>query len=492
MNATYPDEDTKPVTGVKVTEHNYSEAGNEVVLFNDGLDGEETIEFNEPYHDLLIEGGTIVESGANYAKISAEGTVTLTGKPYTHVTRVVTAGNVNGSSEESVKTISSCYLANPQIAQAIADRFFAYLQCNCTINQDVISGVEKAGDVVSVINPYTREMVTATIKKFDVTLSAINKANAEFLVGFVPGGVLAGFTNCAMLTGNGNWTVPDGVTKIRIILVGAGGGGGGGKRGNAGGDSTEDGEIGTGGTGGNGGKAGAGGRIFELSLDVTPGQTFDFACGIGGVGGNGQTASVAQSEGTAGTPTTFGAYSSDYGRQYPYGYFEAKTGITFAASGLEGYKGGDGGDGNNEWEDANEKRMKAENGDDVAEYSGGMGSTARSNTSSSGRNGTDYYGGGGGGAAYGSDGGDAPGTQPNTWSSRGGDGATGMDGLSGTNYGQGGSAGHGGGGGGGAGIMYTWNIDYSNQNRGYAVSGGEPGNGTNGGNGAAGAIVVYY
>jgi len=476
----------KPVVCVQVTEHNYFEAGNVVTLFSDGVDGTEMIEFNQPYHSLAIEGGTIVESGANFAKISARGTVTLTGKPYTHVTRVVSAGNAEVAPTDTVKTVSNCYLANPQIAQSLAERLFAYLQCNKTIQQDVLFGTERAGDVVSVINPYTLEQETATIKSLAVTMSSVNKANAEFLVGFTPQGTLSGFTNHAMLTGSGSWAVPDGVAKIRIILVGAGGGGSGGKRGTAGGDSTEDDPVepGEGGAGGAGGKAGAGGRIFEISLDVTPGQSFAFACGIGGTGGKGQTASVAQSDGTAGTPTTIGGYSSDYGRQYPYGYFEAKTGTTFAASGLEGHAGGKGGNGNDQWEDENENRMKGEDGEAVAEYAGGTGARARDVEASSGRNGTTYYGGGGGGAAYGAAGGNAGNT------SDGGDGATGNAGADGVNPGQGGGAGNGGGGGGGAGLRHRWDIDFNSYFQ--TAYGGEPGNGTNGGDGADGAIIIYY
>ena len=477
----------KPVTGVKVTEHNYFKAGNVVTLFSDGVDGEELIEFNEPYHSLSIEGGTIVESGANFARISAKGTVTLTGQPYTHVTRIVTAGNVGTGSTENVKTVSSCYLANPQIAQALADRFYAYLQCNRTITQGVLTGTEKAGDVVSVINPYTMELETATIKKYDVTLSATNKANAEFLVGYVPGGALSGFKNHVMLNGSGSWSVPNGVDKIRIILVGGGSGGSGGNRGSAGGNSTAESPItvGDGGSGGSAGKAGTGGRIFEISLDVSPGQAFTFACGSGGSGGRGQTASASAADGSAGGATTFGGYSSDYGRLYPYGYYEAKTGITFSSAGAAGYAGGRGGKGNDTEYDYNtDMYLKGENGEAVAGYAGGTGARFSYTGDYDRRNVTEYYGGGGGGAAYGSKGGDAN-------ASTGGVGATGTSGSPGTNPGQGGGAGHGGGGGGGAGTVYYWNPTFDSSCY-YSASGGEPGNGSAGGAGVAGAIVIYY
>lgn len=484
----------KPVVGVKLTEHNYFPAGNEVTLFADGVDGEELIEFNQPYHDLKIEGGTILESGANYARISAKGTVTLTGQPYTHVTRIVTAGKVDTGSTENVKNVTSCYLANPQIAQSLAERFYAFLKCNKTITQDVLTGTERAGDVVSVINPYTLEMEPATIKKFDVTMSATNKARASFLVGFVPQGVISGFKNYVMLTNSGSWTVPKDVAKIRIILVGGGTGGGGGRRGRAGGNFTpvDNGvqTVGDGGSGGSEGKAGSGGRVFEISLDVIPGQAFDFSCGIGGIGGKGQTETTAATEGVVGTPTTFGGYSSDYGRLYPYGYFEAKTGLTFSAAGADGYPGGRGGKGNDQdWDSSSQSYVYAEDGEAVESFRGGRGAHYREQEiGNSGRNSYEYYGGGGGGAAYGSIGGDAPGFSG--YSSNGGEGATGSAGRSGVNPGQGGGAGNGGGGGGGAGWAYHWNPTFTS--RWMSAVGGAPGAGSNGGNGANGAIVIYY
>lgn len=484
----------KSVVGVQVTEHNYFEAGNEVVLFSDGVDGSEFIEFSQPYHGLKIEGGSIVESGANFARISAKGTVVLTGKPYTHVTRVVTAGSTEASPTDTIKTVTNCYLANPQIAQSLADRLFSFLQCNKTIQQDVLFGTERAGDVVSMINPYTMEQETGTIQEMDVTVSGVNKAAVKMLVGFSPAGVISGFKNYAMLTGSGSWSVPSGVEKIRIILVGGGTGGGGGNRGSAGGNSTDEHpiEVGDGGAGGSAGKAGAGGRIFEISLDVSSGQAFSYACGSGGAGGAGQTANAKAADGSAGVPTTFGGYSSDYGRLYPYGYYEAKTGITFSAAGAEGYAGGRGGKGNDtEWDDNYEEKLGGENGESVAGYAGGSGRHYHYTGSYDRRNTTEYYGGGGGGAAYGTKGGDAPGGSEYNASSAGGVGATGVAGLSGTNPGQGGGAGHGGGGGGGAGTVYHWNPTFDDIYY-ISASGGAPGNGSAGGKGAAGAIIIYY
>lgn len=475
-----------PVSGVQLTEHNFFKGGDVVTLFEDGVDGEEFIEFSEPYHSLSCTGGSIVESGVNYAKIKATGTVTLTGKPYTHVTRVVTAGAVNASAMDNVKTVSRCTLANPQIAQALAERVFAFLQCSRTIKQDVLFGSERAGDVVSIFNPYTRQMETGTIRALDLSLSAVNRASVECLMGFVPSGVISGFTSHQLLTGSGAWTVPAGVKKIRIILVGGGTGGGGGSRGTAGTNSNEN-VPGTGGAGGSAGAAGPGGKVFEISLDVTPGQVFNFNCGVGGAGGAGQTETAAAVPGTAGTPTIFGGYSSDYGRLYPYGYFEAKTGFTMSTAGAAGLAGGRGGNGTDkDWDFSGGGNtgvaVKAEDGQSVNGYKGGTGAKYTEEIIGE-RN--EYWrtGGGGGGAANGNNGGNAS-------QASGGDGAAGGSGANSTNYGQGGGAGNGGGGGGGAGTVYHWYVIGTSKYR--PAYGGDGGNGGAGGKGGPGAIIIYY
>lgn len=476
----------KPVVGVQLTEHNYFPAGNTVTLFSDGVDGEELIKFSEPYHDLQITGGTLIASGANYARISAKGTVVLTGQPYTHVTRVVTAGTKTATSTQTVKTVSNCYLANPQIAQALAERLYSYLKCDRTISQDVIAGTERAGDVVSIINPYTMLQETGTIQSMDLTMSGVNKAKLDVLVGFIPSGVISGFKNYVLLTGSGSWTVPDGVVKLRLIIVGAGGGGSGGKRGTAGGNSNES-TPGSGGAGGAGGTPGTGGKVFEITIDVTPGQVLMFACGVHGVGGTGETDTQAQSDGTAGTPTTIGDYSSDNGRAYPYGYLELKTGFTFAADGETGYAGGRGGDGSDNLKVHANPMVYGQDGEAVHGYAGGRGAPATVDEISE-RSEKQYAGGGGGGAAYGKAGGDGRG-----WSRKsaaGGAGATGSVGSNGTAYGQGGGAGHGGGGGGGGGIAYDWDPLFTS--RWMTGYGGSPGDGSNGGDGSDGCIVIYY
>lgn len=471
---------SNPVTGVQLTEHNYFEASDVVTLYDSGIYGTETIEFSEPYHSLEISGATLVESGVNYAIISGNGAAVLTGKKYTHVTRVVTAAN---SKSGNVKQVDSAYLANPAVAQSLADRVFGYLKNNVTISQDILFEQERAGDVVSIIDPYTDKMVTACTKELDISLSELQRASGKFLVGFVPQGSISGYQNYVLLTGSGSWTVPDGVSIIRVILVGAGSGGDGGENGTAGEsgyadtvNNATDVHGGAGGTGGKAGNAGSGGRIFEVSVSVTSGATLSYACGTGGTGG-----SANGGKGTSGGATTLGQLSSDSGRVYADGYKEVKTELTFGQSGATGLDGGNGGAGS---DDAG-VGAKGQDGSSTGSYSGGKGAEGYETSSGpDGRN-INYYGGGGGsGAVNGSNGTDADGAN----------GAAGVNGTSGsnaTNYGQGGGAGNGGSGGGGGSYRNYVNasLDY---NQYYVSDGGAGGTGGAGGNGYAGCIVIYY
>lgn len=471
---------SNPVTGVQLTEHNYFESSEVVTLYDSGIYGTETIEFSEPYHDLVVSGATLVESGVNYAVITGNGAATLTGKKYTHVTRVVTAAD---SKSGNIKQVDSAYLANPAVAQSLADRVFDYLKNNVTISQDILFEQERAGDVVSIIDPYTDKMVTACTKELDISLSELQRASGKFLVGFVPQGAISGYQNYVLLTGSGSWKVPDGVTNIRVILVGAGSGGDGGYNGTAGEsgyadkvNNATDVHGGAGGTGGKAGNAGSGGRIFEVSVHVTSGATLSYACGTGGTGG-----SANGGKGTSGGATTLGQLSSDSGRVYADGYKEVKTELTFGQSGATGLDGGNGGAGS---DDAGVD-AKGQDGSSTGSYSGGKGANGHKTSSGpDGRN-INYYGGGGGsGAVNGSNGTDADGAN----------GAAGVNGTSGsnaTNYGQGGGAGNGGSGGGGGSYRNYVNasLDY---NQYYVFDGGTGGTGGAGGNGYAGCIVIYY
>ena len=501
------------VDGVELTEHNYFASPEVQTLYEDGVDGEITLEFGEPYHDLVCSGGTITESGANYCKVRASGTVTLTGKKYTHITRAVTAGAVSNGIN-TIKSITDAYLANPQIAQTLAKRVFDMLGHNVCIKQDVLLGTERAGDVVTVVDPYTDEVKSATVSELDVAMSEVNKAAGTFLVGYIPGGVVSGYRHYVVLKGSGSWTVPNDVGEnIRVIMVGAGGGGNGGSAGKnsvAGKDGSQDyrsvAEAGKGSEGGAGGTGGEGGKIYELTKPVTKGQIFSYSCGMGGAGGTGGKSSSIEAnqteptEGGQGTETVFDTHSSASGKQYPYGYYEPKTGLLLASLGTDGKKGAKGGDGG-AYPNTSSEIVFGADGEALGTYVGGKGASGEySDFHESAVNDTlscRVGGGGGGGAAEGANGDNGSlGTIDSSGSvvlgGKGGNGAKGGKGADGASYGSGGSGGNGGGGGGGGGAAFRRSFGEYSTGVAYAGRQGIGGSGGNAGKGGDGAVIIYY
>lgn len=299
-----------PATAVQVIEHNFLESEDETTLYENSTVSEETITFNEPIHDLVITNGTIISSGVNYCTFLGAGAVTITGKTYVHVQRVVTHGI--GS---NVKKVQDNTLISPNNAPAVAERLYNFLSVAKTIKQEVVFGTERPGDVVNVLHPYTRESVSATVKNMDIELGQTeSRANTEFLVGYEPSGIIPGFEHYAVLTGTGTWEVPEGVTTIRVIAADPGLQGETGKIG-------ESGSTYAGGVGGDAGLGGAGGKIFEINLTVTPGTTKSYSCG---------------------EHTIFDGLSAELGRSYPYGYYEPKSVLTIGAKGANGLDGGAG------------------------------------------------------------------------------------------------------------------------------------------------------
>lgn len=348
-----------PISAVTVTEHQYV-AGTEVKeLFSGTAQNGDIITFSEPMHSLSATGFTILESGANYAKISA-GTGALTGKAYIHNTRLITQP-VTAGAAENVKSVTDATLVSLVNSYAVAKRLADYYRCRETITNDIVSGHEKPGHVVSVYHPYDKKMVSACIQSLDTTMSATLKSSMEALVGFTPPQPESAeyFDERVVLTGSGEWQVPENVTAITAVLIGGAQGGHCGHGGNPAEAKTESytetilGSLlqrntdkwALGGKGGKGGDPGSGGKILQATFDVTPAQKFSFACGVGGFGAAfdaNNWANTPNTPGAEGTKTTFGSLDSDSGSVSDIGYTDPVTGEVFAAKGEQGIAGGDG------------------------------------------------------------------------------------------------------------------------------------------------------
>ena len=524
---------TEPsVTAVSVTEHQYFQGGETKELFNGSTQAGDIITFDEPAYDLVAEGFTILESGANYAKVSA-GTGTLTGNTYIHNTRQVTV-EVTPGPVENIKTPSG----NPTLVSlvnsyAVAQRLAAYYKCRDTIKVSALIGGNRPGAVVSMFHPYDKKMVNACLAVADARMSSVIKANLEALVGYEPPDISEQeyYDARIILTGEGDWDPPAGIKKATAVLIGGAQGGWSGHKGNPGESrgatySTNSGSgimSSKGGDGGEPGAPGKGGKVLVVDIDIQPGDTYHYCSGVGGPGGvHSATESV---EGSYGTPSTFGPYSSDDGASMDNGYLDVITGEMFAVSGNLGIKGGKGGgvkDGA-----ASEDAEPNESGESVTDENGvewipGAISQTPIPTSScdaTSRDGT-YLGwvaagagnGLGGGAAAGCNGSDGEAgskrikvTTGTEWTynlyATGGTGGTGGNATPPAktpgNIGKGGRGGNGGGGGAGFGLAEVAVSPKSGSsipnnihlNQGTPGDGGE---GSDGGQGGDGCIILYY
>lgn len=220
-----------PISAVTVTEHQYIAGTNEKELFSGTSQQGDIITFSEPMHSLTATGFTILESGANYAKISS-GSGSLKGKTYIHNTRLVTQ-TVTENAAENVKSVTDATLVSLVNSSAVAKRLADYYKCRETITNGIVSGQEKPGHVVSVYHPYDKKMVSACIVSLDTTMSGTLKSEMAALVGFLPPQPESSeyFDERVILTGSGEWTVPEGVTSYTRVLIGGGHGGSSGHQG---------------------------------------------------------------------------------------------------------------------------------------------------------------------------------------------------------------------------------------------------------------------
>lgn len=348
-----------PVSAVEITEHQWVKSQDAVTLFEGTAEDGALVTFEEPAHSLTAEGFAITEQGDNYAILSA-GTGTLTGKSYNHLTRIVRRTVTEGA-EENVVTVSDATLVSLTNSVDVAKRMADYYRHRETIRVDVEPGTERAGRVVQIFHPWDKKMVQACVESRETVISGILNSQTSALVGFKPAQPESAeyFDERVVLTGAGEWEVPENVTAITAVLIGGAQGGHCGHGGNPAEAKTESytetilGSLlqrntdkwALGGKGGKGGDPGSGGKILQATFDVTPAQKFSYACGVGGFGAafdaNNWT-NTPNTPGAEGTKTTFGSLDSDSGSVSEIGYTDPVTGEVFAQKGEQGIAGGDG------------------------------------------------------------------------------------------------------------------------------------------------------
>ena len=468
------------ISEVVVLEHGYisTASDEEVTLYDESVTGQELVSpkgeplngvlvtFDGPVYGLSAEGGTILESGVNYAILAPSGQTTLKGKKYTHTTREVYAAAEGATGEKNVARVEDATLVNITNSEAVAKRVASYYSVSRKIRMGMVVGPERPGDAVTLNDPFD-EPATGLLMSQDINMSNTLVAQAEMIAGYVPehDGV---YEHVVVLTGSGTWTPPAGVKKIHVVLIGGGLDGTDGEDGKAGGSTSlwvtsnqsvagysKTVQPGAGGTGGTGGTGGAGGNILQKTLEVSAEVSLNYRAGSAG-----------------GEDSIFGSLTSADGTPSKTGYIDIFSGTAYGVAGIDGLNGGDGGNGG-------AYSSEGEDGKPAGDYAGGSG--GKSGRSNFGPYTIQHGGHGGGGGAYKAEDSAYP---------RYGKNAAPASRV--TALGCGGNGGSGGGGGGGAyGARITFSSNFPS-----GVSenfpGGAAGTGAAGTPGAPGCILVYY
>lgn len=495
--------DDVPITSVTVLEHQYIEGTENKTLFEGTTTAGQIVIFRNPCSDLVATGFSIVSSGANWAELSA-GTGTLTGTPYTHITREVTR-TVSESDTENAVRIEDATLVGITNSGDVADRMADYYSHRKRITCDATVEFERPGDVVSLWDSVAKIMRQACIEKISpLNLSGTMKAKLSALVGFTPWQTVPFEDVRVVITSGSSYTFPADIlqnTNVTAVLIGGGDGGEKGGDGEDGGGYSAqyvtpgDGktytvyhEEGQGGQPGTPGAKGAGGKILRINIKADPGETVACAIGQGGAANGG-----------VGGNTQFAGYTSADGVTTDDGWVEPIFGHVYGKSGDDGLGAAAGGDGAHTSYSAAE--MVGKSGNDYGDYVGGEGGTAAY------LNGyTLYYlaaGGGGSGATASANGANSPNASfvyPNDSYTVETTGAPGISppakpAKSATNYGFGGDGGDAGSGGGGSGAFLMTLHDWRTEEPALInvnCSGAPGGTGGDGSAGVQGAIILYF
>lgn len=306
------------VTKVSVLEHAYLNKSTEdeqttlyegsVVLPNEAFispKGQSLIgmivEFSEPMHDLAVDTGEILESGVNYAIVTATGGIVLTGYKYTHTTVERFKGD-ESADEDNTVTVTDATLVSRANSNNVVERIYSYYTSAKTVKIDIVNDGERAGDAVSFNDPYG-DSTAGLISELALTGSHVLKGGATIIADYAPtwGN---DYTDVIIVTSSQTVTLPADATKCRAVLIGGGHGGAVGGTGGSG--EAASGGYKKGGAGGLPGQAGTGGNILEPIIgESCGGMSFDCTIGTGGAGG---TQSAPQ--GASGTASTM-SYSKD-------------------------------------------------------------------------------------------------------------------------------------------------------------------------------------
>lgn len=175
-------ENTPIVTGIKLTSYGYTSVTDTVEVFNEVLNGSALVEFTEPLHNLSISGGTITESGTNYARITGTGsTVTLVGQVYNISTKIIEKTNplIGALDIQNIIEVSDCTIISNNNAEEVAQNILDYYLKSKKVSAKIILGDNDLGETVTIDANYEGE-ITGVIEKIEI--SANNKLAGKVVI----------------------------------------------------------------------------------------------------------------------------------------------------------------------------------------------------------------------------------------------------------------------------------------------------------------------
>lgn len=342
---------------ISLTEHSIDYVENDIVVFDNTGDATRTGTFIALFNRAPISGtptasGLTIHSWCSNAAI-VSGIGTITADVY-HCDRKVIEQVIEDLPQGSDVSVSNAQLVTFINSDSVLERVLAYYSHAHKVRVSFLYNDELPGRQYSFMDLFDEARI-GFLERMTLSLSAKIKAASEFVCGYTPPEFSNAYTESAVLTGSGTWTVPASVfeksnPKIRVVLIG---GGTGGYSGAAGQNAVEgvntDWNTKTPAKGGAYGKSGEAGKIYDFVIEDPP-ASLAYACGVGGAGGTCQEDGKSGA-GTAGTDTTIvngqTTYSSAAGLSRERGIVDIFHNITYGYVPQvwddEHGKGGDGG-----------------------------------------------------------------------------------------------------------------------------------------------------
>lgn len=321
---------------VALTEHTfyYDENEDPVTLFDNTEEIPLTRALLLKFSQAPINPNSLVATGTlellitnpNCAIIKGQGT--LKGIPYKHIENIVSRGASAGIPGKTV-SVSSATLVSQKNSETVLDRLFEYFTKKESFTKSIVHNGERCGAKYRLTNPFN-ETSEGILTQMNFNVSGIVKADCEFITNFFPRGTDREYEHSILLTGNGTFTVPEGVTKIKVVLIGGGNGGDSGYAGENGKRPNEEGYDTAPRRGGAAGSPGRGGKI-TIAVIENPAASYSYGCGTGGFGGEECSSHTSNHAGQEGGTTYFGSKTSYTGSRMTNGYLDYTTGRYYGA-----------------------------------------------------------------------------------------------------------------------------------------------------------------